>query len=406
MPDGERTRMLDVAIVGGGIAALWTLDALDEAGYAAALLEPRALGEGQTLAAQGIIHGGLKYSLQGLVAPAAQAIRAMPERWRRSLAGATRPDLSGVRIASDATWLWRPQGVVGAFSILGAKLALRTRPVEVPLADRPELLRSIPATVYRVDEPVLDTRSLVERLRDLHASRMTAAPGLTIAREGDRFVLASDGRAWSARRVVLAAGQGNALYREALRLPHRMQRRPLRMGLLRGSIDRPLPELFGHCVDRGAPRLTITAHRDASAGTVWQLGGQLAEDGLRHEGDDFLAVARSELERALPGARERGLELDRLEWSSYDVDRAELATAGRARPDDAQCLAEEDGSITLWPTKLALAPRAAELVLEHLAATRAPRSGSRPLDARTRPEIGAAPWERVVWRRLPAEARR
>jgi hypothetical protein len=330
----------------------------------------------------------------------------MPERWRRSLAGATRPDLSGTRIASEATWLWRPQGVVGAFSILGARLALQTRPVEVPLADRPELLRSLPTTVYRVDEPVLDTRSLVERLRDLHESRMTAAPGLSIARDGDRFVLASEGRVWRSRRLVLAAGQGNALYREALRHPHRMQRRPLRMGLLRGSIERPLPELFGHCVDRAVPRLTITAHRDASAGTVWQLGGQLAEEGLRHEEEAFLAVARSELERALPGARERGLDLDRLEWSSYDIDRAELATAGRARPDDAQCLAEDDGSITVWPTKLALAPRAAEIVLTHLAATGAPRSGPRPLESRTRPEIGAIPWERVAWRRLPAEARR
>lgn len=396
MPDGGRTQSLDVAVVGGGIAALWILDALDEAGYASGLFEPFALGQGQTLAAQGIIHGGLKYTLQGLVAPSAQAIRDMPDRWRDSLAGRRRPDLSAVRVASDATWLWRPSGVLGAFSMLGARLALRTRPTEVAVDDRPAVLGAQAATVYRVEEPVLDTLSLVERLRDAHLERMTAAPGLVLRRVASGFEIQSAGRRWRASRVVLAAGGGNARYREALGLPARMQRRPLRMGLLRGPPEDALPDLFGHCVDRGATRVTITTHRSADGRPVWQLGGQLAEEGVHREVETFLEFARSELAAALVGA-----DLSAAEWSSYDVERAELAIAERARPDDAQCLAESDGSITVWPTKLALAPRAAEAVLGSLVTSGTHPTGSRPLEDRTTPPLGTPPWEGVMWRSLP-----
>ena len=55
----------DVVIIGGGVAGLWTLDQLVREGHRAVLLESSRLGEGQTVAAQGIIHGGLKYSLSG-----------------------------------------------------------------------------------------------------------------------------------------------------------------------------------------------------------------------------------------------------------------------------------------------------------------------------------------------------
>src|SRR5215475_1202954 len=52
---------IDVMIVGGGIAGLWTLAELVRHGHDAHLIEAQRLGEGQTIGAQGIIHGGLKY---------------------------------------------------------------------------------------------------------------------------------------------------------------------------------------------------------------------------------------------------------------------------------------------------------------------------------------------------------
>ena len=55
----------DIIIFGGGIAGLWLLGRLREAGYSALLLESRALGGVQTSASQGIVHGGTKYALTG-----------------------------------------------------------------------------------------------------------------------------------------------------------------------------------------------------------------------------------------------------------------------------------------------------------------------------------------------------
>ena len=54
----------DIVIFGGGVAGLWLLNAVRSAGYQAILFEKGHSAEAQTLASQGIIHGGLKYALQ------------------------------------------------------------------------------------------------------------------------------------------------------------------------------------------------------------------------------------------------------------------------------------------------------------------------------------------------------
>jgi len=57
---------LDVLVLGGGIAGLWTLDTLHRRGYRVALLEQARLGQGQSIQAQGIVHGGGKYALRSV----------------------------------------------------------------------------------------------------------------------------------------------------------------------------------------------------------------------------------------------------------------------------------------------------------------------------------------------------
>src|SRR5690606_19834973 len=56
---------LDAVVIGGGIAGLWVLDRITAAGYSSLLLERAALGARQTIASQGIIHGGAKYEAEG-----------------------------------------------------------------------------------------------------------------------------------------------------------------------------------------------------------------------------------------------------------------------------------------------------------------------------------------------------
>ena len=95
-----------VLITGAGIAGLWTLRRLLSAGYDAFLLEESAIGSGQTLGAQGILHGGVKYGLDGSSRAIADMLRAQPPRWLDALAGKAEPDLSAARINSPCQHLW------------------------------------------------------------------------------------------------------------------------------------------------------------------------------------------------------------------------------------------------------------------------------------------------------------
>jgi glycerol-3-phosphate dehydrogenase len=97
---------LDIAIFGGGIAGLWTLARLRQAGYRVALFERRAIGGIQSMASQGIIHGGTKYALTGKLTGSAMAIGAMPGIWRAALDGAGEVDLRGVRVLASHQHLW------------------------------------------------------------------------------------------------------------------------------------------------------------------------------------------------------------------------------------------------------------------------------------------------------------
>ena len=51
----------EVLVVGGGVCGLWVLNRLRSEGYDAWLVERSALGDGQTIASQGILHAGAKY---------------------------------------------------------------------------------------------------------------------------------------------------------------------------------------------------------------------------------------------------------------------------------------------------------------------------------------------------------
>src|SRR5258708_11558635 len=119
---------IDVLIFGGGAAGLWLLDELARRGDRVLLLEAGRLGQGQTVGSQGIIHGGLKYTLQGLLTPAAREIREMPEVWRQALAGTRAPDLRQTRLRSNVCHLWRSGSLRSRMGMLGAKIGLHGAP--------------------------------------------------------------------------------------------------------------------------------------------------------------------------------------------------------------------------------------------------------------------------------------
>ena len=365
--DATATIDADVVILGGGCAGAWLLDELRRRGARVVLLEATRLGSGQTASSQGILHGGLKYSLAGILSPSARMVRDMPAVWQAALAGRAEPDLSTVKLRSPWCHLWRSGSLKAWTAMLGATMALRVKPV--PLADDelPPPLVECPKPVYRLDEPVIDPLSFLEVMAARNQGlvwKIDAEGGLRFenrAGRDDRISLlvahpqTGQPLRLLSRYLVLSAGEGNARLREQLGLCGQVvQRRPLRVALARGE----LPRLNGHCVDGTRTQVTITSAVDAQGRTVWQLGGQVSEDGVGMETAAFLRHARGELAAALPG-----WQAGAVEWTAYCVNRAEGLAGDGSLPSDVQIV--RDGPvITAWPTKLVLAPRLSERVLE------------------------------------------
>ncbi len=215
---------VDVLIFGGGAAGLWLLDELARRGDRVLLLEAGRLGAGQTIASQGIIHGGLKYTLQGALTPSAVQIREMPGLWRDCLAGRRQPDLRSARLRAASCHLWRTDSLGSRLGMIGARVGLRVAPQAVSADERPSALAGCPGTVARLDEPVLAPESLLEALvagnsrRVLHIDpsqlEIDRAAGtirrvqLTDPATGRRLQI-------EPRNVVLTAGRGNADLRAA-----------------------------------------------------------------------------------------------------------------------------------------------------------------------------------------------
>ena len=358
-PPNRATVQLDALIFGGGAAGLWLLAELTRRGHSVLLLEAEALGSGQTVASQGIIHGGLKYTLQGLLTPAARQIRDMPGIWRQCLAGTGFPNLSQTHVRSHHCHLWRTNTLASHLGMIGAQFGLRIAPQAVVASERPAALANCPGTVARIDEQVLSPASFIADLAQQYRRRILKVDperDIEFQRSGEhvvRQVALKNGShqiPLNPRWVVLTAGAGNARLREQLGLDsERMQRRPLHMVLARGN----LPNLNGHCVDGATTRATITSDMDSAGRTVWQIGGQISEQGVNQSAPVLIAHARSELRTILPA-----VDFDGAEWSTYRVDRAEGLTTGGSRPSGVQIL--QDGNVlTAWPTKLALAPQLA-----------------------------------------------
>ncbi len=381
---------VDVAVIGGGIAGLWILARLRSSGYHAVLVEAVALGGGQTLASQGIIHGGMKYALGGRLSGASESIAAMPARWRQCLAGTGEVDLRSVGALAGHQYLIASAGV-GRLAGFFASKAVRGRVRPLPSTAHPVALTDsdFRGAVYQLDEPVVATASLVAALTDGQTSALALGQVDHHPSGGCLELTAGNERRLrlQAQRVVLAAGAGNG---DLSAIP--MQRRPLHMVLMRAPY---LPPLFGHFLGwSDKPRLTVTSHSDASGRAVWYLGGDLAETGVDCDAAAQVGRARQELASQLPE-----LDMTAAEFATLRIDRAEGYDYGGRRPDG-PVLRQDGAVLTVWPTKLALTPMLADAVLAALHEQGIEPGFSDPLPADwPRPRQGDYPWNReaLAW---------
>ena len=353
---------VDALIVGGGIAGMWTLARLRDQGYNAVLLEAESLGAGQTRYAQGIIHGGTKYALTGKLTASSEAVANMPSIWRACHQGKGEVDLRSATMISDAHYLWSTTNLASRITGFFASQVMRARTTALKPEQRPALFqhRNFKGNIYRLDEPVFDTISVLQALAEPVMSAIVAVNNDSMRLQGSvMHVEAINGEAFefSFRKLILMAGQGNeALLMSAGLTKPAMQSRPLKMVMMRGGITE---KVFAHCMGAGInPRITITSHVDNDNNIVWYLGGQLAEDGVKRSDEEQIKRAQREVTELIPWQ-----PLDAMQWATLDIDRAEVRHGNGHRPDTFY-VDQQGDIITAWPTKLALAPLLAQQVLD------------------------------------------
>jgi glycerol-3-phosphate dehydrogenase len=362
-----RTIETDILIFGGGIAGLWLLNRLRAAGYSVILLEQDKLGGQETLNANGIIHGGLKFGLSAMLRDI-EDLDDMPALWRDCLEGQGDLNLKGVRTLSEHQYLWsEPNLAARATTFFASRLITgQVEAVDGEARPSPFQDKTFTGSVYQLSDLVIDMPSLVQKLATTYKSSIyKVSPQNCHLETDDRhnttavFITAAgvEPLRIHPRRVILAGGQGNQGLLEDLGLREPvMERRSTHMVLIKHP---SLPELYAHCLGSSTrPRITITSHPTRDGGKIWYVGGELAEEGAQRDARMQIEHTQRELTELLPwvdlrGARFKALKLDRILPSG---DR------GLFKPDNA--FVEPCGNnIVVWPCKVTLAPNLGRQVL-------------------------------------------
>lgn len=360
---------VDVAFVGGGVASLWLAGLAQSRGLSVVVIAPEPVGGEQTIASQGIIHGGAKYSLRGSANRAGQ-LTAMPARWRRCLAGNAVAasgdlDLSGVTVLAEHVELractrrarWRQR----------AAARLLTGEASTP---------ALASGANRLPDFVVDVESLIARLVGGIEGRLLAEQVRPDqVRCVDQGVAGIDltTNTVVAQRYVFAAGAGNDEL--AARLGFGADATTLRPLHQAWTVVQRFPPTFAHCLVRAfgtEPDLTVTTHEGGNK-TVLYLGGHLATAGIARSADDQIEATKQVLARALPH-----LDLTHARFGTVRVARAEPARAAASRTDDA-FLAARGNALLCFPVKLSLVPRLGDLFLAEVAGLKPvapPRAGA------------------------------
>lgn len=398
---GMRTIKTDILIFGGGIAGLWLLNRLRNAGYSAILLEQERLGGHESINANGIIHGGLKFGLSALLRDI-EDLDDMPALWRDCLSGKGDLALAGVKVLAEHQYIWSEANLAARATTFFASRLITGQVEPVEGTARPAVLQdpAFNGGVYQLADLVLDLPSLIQKLATSHKSCIYKISPQTCHLETDDrhnttavFITAAGVEPLRIHpgRVILAGGQGNAALLEdiGLRAPE-MERRSVHMVMLKRA---ELPDFYAHCLGASRnPRLTITTHPTRDGEKIWYVGGELAEEGALRDERIQIEHAQRELKELLPWVDLRGSR-----YKTVKIDRILPAgDRGLFRPDNA--FVESIGNnIVTWPCKLTLAPNLGRQVLALLQHDGVQPEHAQPAEALPLlfPEMGLPVWENV-----------
>jgi len=416
----EQSLAFDIVVIGGGVAGLWILNRLCNAGYNAVLFEQDALGNGQTIASQGMIHGGVKYTLAGTLSGASEAIADMPDYWRHCLSGKGDVDLRQTRTLSDHFYMWSTESSLSKLTTFFASKALRGRVDALGKNNLPPVFnnRQIKGKLYQLVDSVIDTPSLLANLAAnvrgrifsidwKNASLVNKNHSVELHLQATRKKLPSPGKIiLSAQQFIFSAGQGNASLLKSIGADKpEMQWRPLQQVMVKHKNDNML---YAHCIGTDStPRLTISSHRCADGDICWYLGGQLAEKGVSKMPVELMREAKMELTALFPW-----LNWQHAQWSTLAVGRAEPKQLNFARPDKAYigraCHADKtffNNVLVAWPTKLTLSPNLGNETLALLETLQIHPSKSsahaatnlEALHFLPTPGVASSPWDLATW---------
>lgn len=395
----------DAIIIGGGIAGLWMLNCLRGEGYDVMLLENNKLGAGQTIASQGMIHGGIKYALNGNLNTASEAIADMPEHWKACLAGSGDIDLRGTNILSEHYYMWPRSSLRSRFNAFLGSKALRGKVSNVEKNNYPDFFKThIKGPLYELLDIVLDVPSLLKSLSEKHQANIKlfnqdkqwsvekSAEGefksLTIDQDNETYII-------KAKQLIISSGEGSKEFLKNLipadKLPNdmQMQLRPLQMTIVKHNHHFPI---HVHCVAdqlTATPEVTITTHKCSDGSSAWYLGGELAESGANRTQEEQIDVAKNKILELFPWC-----DLSNARWHSFFINRAEALTRNGKRPETASI--HQYLNIALcWPSKLTLAPNLGQQMLSLFQKKNIkPGSYDNPdLNKLTFPGIATPPWD-------------
>lgn len=406
----KHTLAFDVVLIGGGVAGLWILNRLRQQGYNAILFEQQALGTGQTIASQGMIHGGVKYTLAGALTGASEVIADMPDYWRSCLAGTGELNLSETKTLSDHFYMWSTESSLSKATAFLASKSLRGRVDAVASADFPPVFNrsGFRGKLYRLVDSVIDTPSLIANLYRHVRDRvfMLDWNNAQLVNHDDAVYLeiADGDSSWAieAQQFIFSAGKGNAALLNAIgAIKPEMQLRPLQQVMVKHRHDYLL---YAHCIGTDSvPRLTISSHRCADGAVCWYLGGQLAEQGVDKSSITLIHEAKRELMALFPW-----LDWQDAQWATLPVDRAEPRQKNLMRPDKAFIDVVYNrhkhvfgNVLTAWPTKLTLSPHLGAETLSRLlelgASAGKNRADPSQLGFLPSPPIAISPWDKAAW---------
>ncbi len=393
----------DIAIIGGGIAGLWALNRFSNMGFGCVLIENDVLGGRQTLASQGMIHGGQKYAFfktnkKSLV----ESIASMPNIWHESIKGVGETDLTNANILSHNQYMWSS----GRLSETAAFFASKSLNAKVELVKNidnlPEIFKRSQSSygkVYIMNEAVLDIKSVISALKKPLDDFIYKADIKEIKIENDKvdYILLKDDKneaILKASCFIFTAGAGNEKIAELLNLRKRItQTRPLKQIMVKNV---PFP-LYGHCITiNPKPRVTITAHPlENEEGYVWYLGGLVAEYGATKTDNDAILNAYKEMRDIFPN-----IDWSGLSWGSVNIDRAEPHNDKNFMPNNPAIFIMNNACIA-WPVKMTFAPALFYKLIRWIKDSDIPKSGEKEKLPFFKAEIGKYPWEKVMkWKKI------